>query len=52
MGIKGLSQSERPFWDRKNQKAYRIYRTIIWIIIFGSLAATAFIWFKMDNFLR
>ncbi len=52
MGTQGSNQSERPFWDRKNQKAYRAYRIMIWVIVVSSLVSGAIIWFRMNDFLR
>jgi hypothetical protein len=49
MSAKNANRSDRPFWSRKNQKAYRVNRILIYATMFLSLLAAGIIWFGVNS---
>ncbi|MCK9181341.1 MAG: hypothetical protein M0P13_00475 [Fibrobacteraceae bacterium] len=52
MGTRNTDHLERPFWSRKNQKAYGVNRILIYLTMILSLTAAAIIWFGVNGALR
>ncbi|MCI5601610.1 MAG: hypothetical protein SOZ02_02390 [Hallerella porci] len=48
MSAKNANQ-ETPFWSRKNQKAYRLNRVLIYATMILSLLAAGIIWFGVNS---
>lgn len=49
MSVKNAKKPERPFWSRKNQKAYRLNRVLVYATMILSLLAAGIIWFGVNN---
>lgn len=49
MSVKNVNPPERPFWSRKNQKAYRINRMLIYATMVLSLLAAGIVWFGVKS---
>ena len=49
MSAKSANRPELPFWSRKNQKAYRVNRILIYATMFLALLAAGIIWFGVNG---
>lgn len=49
MSAKNAETSTRPFWSRKNQKAYRINRVLIYATMILSIVAAGIILFGVQH---
>ncbi len=49
MSAKHANNPGRPFWSRKNQRAYRFNRVLIYATMFLSLLAAGIIWFGVNS---
>ncbi len=49
MSVKNAKKTARPFWSRKNQKAYRLNRVLVYATMILSLLAAGIIWFGVNN---
>lgn len=49
MSAKNANRPELPFWSRKNQKAYRVNRILIYATMFLALLAAGIIWFGVNG---
>ncbi len=49
MSAENAKHPERPFWSRKNQKAYRVNRILIYATMILALVAAGIIWFGVNG---
>lgn len=49
MSAKNANRPEPPFWSRKNQKAYRVNRILIYATMSLAILAAGIIWFGVNG---
>ncbi len=49
MSVENAKHPGHPFWSRKNQKAYRLNRILIYATMVLALLAAGIIWFGVNS---